>query len=83
MLPAIEEHVSVQDWNAVEARIRKRAKLWFEVPRVVAITTPEELRRITAEGGLLLRLLLAVLVPPFRGRERRVFGADHPGQGLT
>ena len=62
------------DWAAVEGAIRKNAKLSFEAPRVLAVVTPEERRAIEAEGGLVFRLLLAVLVPPFRRRERRVFG---------
>ena len=74
VLPAIEEYVSVKDWAAVEGEIRKRAKLSFEAPRVVAVVTPAEYAVLAEEGGLLLRLLLAVLVPPFRRRERRVFG---------
>ncbi|SEL61514.1 Hemerythrin-like domain-containing protein [Blastococcus sp. DSM 46786] len=74
VLPAIEQHVSVGDWAAVEARIRKRAKLSFEVPRVVDVVTPEERATLVAEGGLAVRLMLALLVPPFRRRERRVFG---------
>ncbi|NEK57029.1 hemerythrin domain-containing protein [Geodermatophilus sabuli] len=73
VLPAIEEYVSVQDWNRVEGTIRKRAKLSFEAPRVVDETTPEEYRALAAEGGLVLRLMLALLVPPFRRRQRRVF----------
>ena len=74
VLPAIEEHVSVKDWAAVEGEIRKRARLAFEAPRVVAVVTPAEQAALVREGGLVLRLLLAVLVPPFRRRERRVFG---------
>ncbi|MCF6743968.1 hemerythrin domain-containing protein [Blastococcus sp. KM273128] len=75
VLPAVEEHVSVRDWAAVEARIRKRAKLSFEVPRVVDVVTPAERAVLVAEGGLAVRLMLALLVPPFRRRERRVFGS--------
>ena len=74
VLPAIEEHVSVADWGQVEAQIRTRAKLSFEAPRVLAAVTPEERAVLVEEGGVALRLLLAVLVPPFRRRERRVFG---------
>ncbi|MGR6965274.1 hemerythrin domain-containing protein [Geodermatophilus sp. URMC 61] len=74
VFPVIERHVSVADWAAVEARIRKRARLSFEAPRVLAVTTPEERAIIEQEGGLALKLLLAVLVPPFRRRERAVFG---------
>ncbi|MGY1805051.1 hemerythrin domain-containing protein [Blastococcus sp. SYSU D00922] len=75
VLPAIEEYVSVKDWNAVEGEIRKRAKLSFEAPRVVAVVTPAEHAALVREGGVMLRLLLAILVPPFRRRERRVFGS--------
>jgi hemerythrin-like domain-containing protein len=74
VFPVIERHVSVRDWNEVEKRIRKRAKMSFEAPRVVLAATPGELATIMAEGGLPLRLLIAVLVPPFRRRERAVFG---------
>jgi hemerythrin-like domain-containing protein len=75
VLPVIERHVSVADWAAVEARIRRRARLSFEAPRVLAVATEEERATIQRAGGLVLRLLLAVLVPPFRRRERAVFGA--------
>ncbi|MGY1709061.1 hemerythrin domain-containing protein [Geodermatophilus sp. SYSU D00758] len=75
LFPVIERYMSVGDWAAVEARIRKHAKLSFEAPRVLGITTPQERAAIEAAGGLVLRLLLAVLVPPFRRRERAVFGS--------
>ncbi len=74
VLPVIEEHVSVADWGQVEAEIRTRAKLSVEAPRVLAVVTPEERAVLVEEGGVALRLLLAVLVPPFRRRERRVCG---------
>jgi hemerythrin-like domain-containing protein len=74
VFPLIERYVSVRDWTRVEARIRKRAKLSFEVPRAVLAATPAERAAIGADGGLLVRLLIAVLVPPFRRRERAVFG---------
>jgi hemerythrin-like domain-containing protein len=74
VFPVIEQYVSVADWTEVERRIRKRAKLSFEAPRVLAVTTEQERAAIVAEGGLALRVLLAVLLPPFRRRERAVFG---------
>ena len=79
VLPVIEEHVSVADWGQVEAEIRTRAKLSFEAPRVLAVVTPEERAVLAEEGGVALRLLLAVLVPPFRRRERR--GGRRAGRG--
>ncbi|MGY1592292.1 hemerythrin domain-containing protein [Geodermatophilus sp. SYSU D00708] len=75
VFPVIERYVSVADWAAVEARIRKRAKLSFEAPRVLAVATDAERATIEADGGLALRVLLAVLIPPFRRRERAVFGS--------
>ncbi|PRY39358.1 hemerythrin-like domain-containing protein [Geodermatophilus tzadiensis] len=74
VFPVIERYVSVADWAAVKARIRKRAKLSFEAPRVLAVATDAERAAIEADGGPALRVLLAVLVPPFRRRERAVFG---------
>jgi len=75
VFPVIERHVSVRDWTEVEKRIRRRAKMSFEAPRVVLAATPEELAVIRAEGGLALTLLIALLVPPYRRRERAVFGS--------
>ncbi|SHN44027.1 hemerythrin domain-containing protein [Cryptosporangium aurantiacum] len=74
LLPIIEAYVSVANWDGVERQIRERADLAFEVPRIVAVTTPEELAALKADGGLVIRLLLAVLGPRFRKRERAVFG---------
>jgi hypothetical protein len=56
-----------------------------QVQRVVlAVTTPEERATIGREGGLVLRLPLAVLVPPFQRRERAVFGdRDVPRQASS
>ena len=74
VFPVIERHLSVRDWAQVETRIRKRAKMGFEAPRNVLAATPEELAKVKAEGGLPIRVLIALLVPPFRRRERAVFG---------
>jgi hemerythrin-like domain-containing protein len=75
VFPVIERYVSVRDWAEVEKRIRRRAKLSFEAPRVVLAATPAELAVIRAEGGLPLKLLIALLVPRYRRRERAVFGS--------
>ncbi len=64
----------MQDWATVEGAIRRRAKLSFEAPRVLGVVTPVERAALVRGGGIVLRLLLAVLLPPFRRRERRVFG---------
>ncbi|MEV4702504.1 hypothetical protein [Actinoplanes sp. NPDC049316] len=62
------------DWDRVEATIRKRgAKMSFEVPRMLAVSTPEELAAMRADGGVPVAVMLKVLPPMFRRRERRVF----------
>ena len=74
IVPLIRRYVSVADWNEVEAKIRKRgAKMSFEVPRILAVTTDRELAELRAEGGIPVAVLLKVLPPMFRRRERRVF----------
>jgi hemerythrin-like domain-containing protein len=75
VVPLIKRYVSDADWNAVEAAIRKRgAKMSFEAPRVLAVATDDEMAGIRAEGGLPVAVLLKLLPPAFRRRERRVFG---------
>ncbi|MGY1632253.1 hemerythrin domain-containing protein [Geodermatophilus sp. SYSU D01186] len=74
VFPVIEKYLSVADWAAVEARIRKRAKLSFEAPRALAVATDAERAAIEADGGLALKVVLALVVPTFRRRERAVFG---------
>jgi hemerythrin-like domain-containing protein len=75
VFPVIERYVSVRDWDEVEKRIQKRAKLSFELPRVIGAITPEEWPAVSARAGLALRVVIAVLGPPFRRREQLVFGA--------
>jgi len=51
------------------------AKMSFEMPRIVAVATPAELAEAVEEGGLPLRIMLRIVPPVFRRRERLVFGA--------
>ncbi|WP_448616236.1 hemerythrin domain-containing protein [Modestobacter sp. URMC 112] len=73
VLPLVERYVSVRDWEEVERRIRRRARITFELPRVAAVVTREE---FAGRAGPVLRLAIAVLGPPFRRRERAVFGGQ-------
>ena len=75
VFPLVRAHVSVRDWAEVERRVRRRARLSFELPRVVVVVTPQEWPAVAARAGLPLRLAMAVLGPSFRRRERAVFGA--------
>jgi hemerythrin-like domain-containing protein len=76
IVPLIKQYVSDEDWNQVEATIRKRgAKMTFEVPRILAVCTEAELAEARKEGGLPLAVMIKVLPVPFRRRERLVFSA--------
>ena len=74
VFPVIERYVSVRDWDEVEKRIQRRSKISFELPRVVGAITPEEWPAVAERAGLALRVAIAVLGPPYRRRERAVFG---------
>ncbi|UQU66472.1 hemerythrin domain-containing protein [Couchioplanes caeruleus] len=74
IVPLIRRYVTRADWSRVEATIRKHgAKMSFEVPRILAVSTDRELAEFRAEGGIPFAVMVRVLPPMFRRRERRVF----------
>ncbi|SNY68861.1 hemerythrin domain-containing protein [Paractinoplanes atraurantiacus] len=74
IVPLIKRYVSDDEWNRVEASIRKRgAKMTFEVPRILAVSTPAELAEARKEGGLPVAIMIKVFPLAFRKRERLVF----------
>ncbi|WP_328475970.1 hemerythrin domain-containing protein [Actinoplanes sp. NBC_00393] len=76
IVPLIKQYVSDDEWNRVEASIRKRgAKMSFEVPRILAVSTAGELAEARKEGGIPVALMIKLMPLPFRRREARVFGA--------
>lgn len=72
--PLITEHVSVTDWEAVEAAARAGARMWFDGPRSAAMLTDDERAALAQHTGLRLRVLLAVLGVRYRRLQRAVFG---------
>ncbi|MEV4343060.1 hemerythrin domain-containing protein [Actinoplanes sp. NPDC049596] len=76
IVPLIKTYVSDGEWNRVEASIRKRgAKMTFEVPRILAVSTPAELAEARKEGGLPVALMIKLFPLSFRKRERLVFSS--------
>ncbi|MFC8043384.1 hemerythrin domain-containing protein [Nocardia sp. NPDC057353] len=76
IVPLIRRYVSDEEWNRVEATIRKRGgKMSFEVPRILAVSTGAELDEARREGGIPVALMIKLLPVPFRRREALVFGA--------
>jgi hemerythrin-like domain-containing protein len=75
IVPLIKRYVSDADWQRVEATIRRRgAKMSFEVPRILAVVSDAELAELKAEGGIGVAVMLKLLPPAYRRRERLVFG---------
>ena len=75
IVPLIKRYVSDADWQRVEATIRKRgAKMAFEVPRMLAVSTESQLREMKAEGGIPVALMIKLLPVPYKRREKLVFG---------
>ncbi|MEU4690361.1 hemerythrin domain-containing protein [Actinoplanes sp. NPDC023714] len=76
IVPLIKKYVSDEEWNRVEAVIRRHgAKMSFEVPRILAVSTESELAEARREGGLPVALMIKLMPLPFRRREAKVFGA--------
>lgn len=77
IVPLIREYVSDDEWNRVESVIRKRgAKMTFEVPRILAVCTDDELAETRRAGGVPVALMIKLLPLAFKRRESLVFGGS-------
>jgi len=77
LFPIIERHVPADEWDAVSKGVQKMPggpSAGFQVPRVLAAATPDELGALREEAGPLLPVMAALLGPAHRRRERLVFG---------
>ncbi|MBN9110303.1 MAG: hemerythrin domain-containing protein [Pseudonocardia sp.] len=77
VFPIVEQYVPAAEWKAVEAAVQKRKGgpgVAFQVPRIVAVTTPQELAAMRKVAGPVLIALLKVITPAHNRRVRLVFG---------
>jgi iron-sulfur cluster repair protein YtfE (RIC family) len=75
IFPVIERWIPAAEWERVEAQVSKKGPgLRFTLPRIVDVTTPAEFARLRSEAGPALVLLLKLLMPGYRRREKLVFG---------
>lgn len=73
--PVIRCYLSVADWRDVENRIRKHgARMSFELPRIAAAVSPEELGRLKADAGPMIDVLLFFVRPGYRRMEKAIWG---------
>ncbi|ETK34153.1 hemerythrin domain-containing protein [Microbispora sp. ATCC PTA-5024] len=75
LFPVILGHVSAGDWEQVEKAAQKGGDIRFELPRIERYVQPSEMAELRKLAGPVLVLLLALLRPGHRRRERLVFGA--------
>lgn len=75
VFPLITDHVSVTDWQTVEAAARGGSRMSFDVPRSMAVMTDDERVALAHSTPMGVRALFAMLRLRYRRFERRVFGS--------
>ncbi|GIH76105.1 hemerythrin domain-containing protein [Planobispora longispora] len=75
IFPVITRYVSAADWKTVEDAARRGSDIRFDLPRVERYARPEELARLHKAAGPVLTLLLALVRPGYRRRQRLIFGS--------
>ncbi|MET7773786.1 hemerythrin domain-containing protein [Nocardia sp. NPDC005366] len=74
VFPIIDRYVSLDDWARVEQAAKKGGNLRFEAPRMVHHADEQELAKLKAAVGPVIRLLLNVMVRSFDKREAIIAG---------
>jgi len=77
LFPVIERHVPAADWDAVVAQVQKSGPgLRFMLPRIAAVTTPQEWAGMRREAGPVVVLMERLLRGGYRRRCALVFGTS-------
>lgn len=74
LFPIITAHVPARRWQKFEAAARRGGRMDFDLTRMAAAIRPEEQGQARATLPLPARILVAILAPRQRRRERAVFG---------
>ncbi|MEV0393776.1 hemerythrin domain-containing protein [Polymorphospora rubra] len=74
IFPIIDRYVSGADWRQVEDQIRKGSQIRFDLPRMERFAAPDELAELYRMAGPGLRIMVALVRPGYRRRERLIFG---------
>ncbi|WP_238007873.1 hemerythrin domain-containing protein [Dactylosporangium sp. AC04546] len=74
IFPIIERYVPEADWQRVETAVRKGTAVGFELPRIERYATAAELAQLRRVAGPVLLVMLALVRPGFRRREKAIFG---------
>lgn len=73
--PVIRRYLSIPDWQDVESRIRKAgAKMSFELPRIAAAVSAEELHALKQDAGPVIDVMLLLVTPRYRRMEKAIWG---------
>lgn len=75
IFPVIEKYVSASDWKAMEKSLRGGGDPRFELAWVDRYASPEEMAHIRKLAGPILSLMLTLVRPGHRRRQRLIFGS--------
>ncbi|WP_214109602.1 hemerythrin domain-containing protein [Acrocarpospora catenulata] len=75
IFPVIQKYVTGEEWEQTEKKFRKGGDVRFELAWVSEYTTPEERAFLRAKAGPMLTLMLALIRPGHRRRQRLLFGS--------
>ncbi|GAA1013451.1 hypothetical protein Aple_054330 [Acrocarpospora pleiomorpha] len=75
IFPVIAQYVTVADWERAETAIRKGGSIKFDLAWVSQYATPAELAHIRSKAGPIITLMIAMIRPGHRRRQRLIFGS--------
>ncbi|MBO3752438.1 hemerythrin domain-containing protein [Streptosporangiaceae bacterium NEAU-GS5] len=75
IFPIITRYVSEKDWKNVENAVRKGGDLAFDLPRIPEYATDEEMAELRKLAGPVLMVLLKVVSPGHRRRQKLILGS--------
>ncbi|SEM61811.1 hemerythrin domain-containing protein [Nonomuraea pusilla] len=74
LFPVIEKYVPEEEWERVETEVRKGGQASFDLPRIGQYALPEELAALRRMAGPVLTVMLALMGPGHRRRQKLIFG---------
>lgn len=72
--PVIQRYLSTNDWQDVEGRIRRAARMTFELPRMADVATSAELAELKEQAGPMITIVLFAVRRRHRRMEKAIWG---------
>ncbi|GIH27919.1 hypothetical protein Aph01nite_62290 [Acrocarpospora phusangensis] len=74
IFPVIQKYVTAADWEKAENEIRKGGDFKFDLGWVTQYATPAEMAHLRANAGPVITLMIAMIRPGHRRRDKLIFG---------